>query len=551
MNNEVAQLAHRDAKEDEERSAQSIEKPELQLPTPIVSDYPSPRAMTDSRPYIYDADQTATVNFPKFAQRLRQTGDVYRATGYGAGLLLCSGCGAIPPKEIKKASELASIIVDRIRVLVFKDGKPKGSRIPSADLQSMLTTELFLGEFQAVGQVVRQPFFLGEEWSITRPGYNDGGRGSRFFFVGEEPLVSRGTKAIDRFLDVMSFYSNADRTNAVAAALTVMLRNHWPGGKPIVIVTSTKSHGGKDTIVDFLSGSAPKASISYEKADWALQKAFIAAIKHDTSVAVINLENVRLADGDRQISSAFIERVITDREPLLYSPGVGEPVRRPNHFVFATTTNYGSVSEDLLNRGLPIHLSPVGDIEERSSAIGNPKYEFLPANRVHIEAELRGMIENWKRAGRPLAAEAKHPFTNWAQVVGGILRVNGLTDFLGNYRARRAIVEPTRKALGLLGAFMPEQWLTASQWVPLVAHLGLIAAVISKADRESTESRARGLGIVLTAHQNESFLADTENEILTLRLEKARRRFESSKPETRYRFVVLHRTAQPEDRAPE
>ncbi len=53
----------------------------------------------------------------------------------------------------------------------------------------------------------------------------------------------------------MNFASAADRTNAVAAALTVMLRNHWPGGKPCLVVTSTKSHGGKETIVQFATGT--------------------------------------------------------------------------------------------------------------------------------------------------------------------------------------------------------------------------------------------------------------------------------------------------------
>ena len=37
----------------------------------------------------------------------------------------------------------------------------------------------------------------------------------------------------------MEFATNADRTNAVALALTVMLRYLWPGAKPIGIVTST------------------------------------------------------------------------------------------------------------------------------------------------------------------------------------------------------------------------------------------------------------------------------------------------------------------------
>src|SRR5579884_1501328 len=43
----------------------------------------------------------------------------------------------------------------------------------------------------------------------------------------------------------------------VALALTVMLRNFWPGAKPMGVVTATKSHAGKDTIIHFAAGSIP------------------------------------------------------------------------------------------------------------------------------------------------------------------------------------------------------------------------------------------------------------------------------------------------------
>src|SRR5262249_2776973 len=150
--------------------------------------------------------------------------------------------------------------------------------------------------------------------------------------------------------------------------------------------------------------------------------------------------------------SAYIERFATDPEPLLYSPGTGDPERRLNQFVVAMTTNFGTIGEDLMNRCLPVHLNPVGDLAERQPAIGNPRFEYLPANRGWIEAELRGMLEKWVRAGRPLDMEVKHPFIAWGKVVGGILQVNGYADFLGNYRVRRTADDPVRKGLGLMGA---------------------------------------------------------------------------------------------------
>jgi len=188
-------------------------------------------------------------------------------------------------------------------------------------------------------------------------------------------------------------------------------------------------------------------------------------------------------------------------------------------------------------------------VADRKSPIGNPKLEYLPANRDFIEAELRGMVEKWKQAGKPLDKEVKHPFTEGAQVVGGILKVNGFTDFLANYPERRTVDDPLKQALGLLGAFKPTEWVAASTWAGIVAHLGLTKTLIPPADRESTESRWRGLGVILTKYREETFIVETDDTVLTLRLEKARRRFDGGEPQTRYRFVVVDQKYVPEDSA--
>ena len=74
------------------------------------------------------------------------------------------------------------------------------------------------------------------------------------------------------------------------------------------------------------------------------------------------------------------------------------------------------------------------------------------------------MIERWKTAGKSLDTSVRYPFTNWAQVIGGILRVNGFEDFLGNYSVRRTADDPVRRALALLGAARPNEWLPPGDW---------------------------------------------------------------------------------------
>jgi hypothetical protein len=207
--------------------------------------------------------------------------------------------------------------------------------------------------------------------------------------------------------------------------------------------------------------------------------------------------------------------------------------------VLAISTNFGTVSEDLMNRGLPVHLHPVGNVADRVSPIGNPRLEYLPANRERIAAELLGMVERWKAAGQPFDEEVRHPFSVWAKRVGGILRVNGFRGFLENYGVRKTVDDPLRKGLGLLGAQVPNEWLQAAAWAKYVSDLGLVKAVVPPADQDSEAGRARGLGVVLKAHNGETFQTESETKKLTLRLEWKRGRFQGSDAQVRYRFVLV------------
>jgi hypothetical protein len=418
--------------------------------------------------------------------------------------------------------------------------------IPSAHLAAMVQAETFLSEFPPVDQITTVPMYL-PDFTLTAPGYNDGGKGYRILYLGGEPQVSDSMDTINAFLDVMEWESNADRTNAVAAALTVMLRNHFPGGKPVILATATKSHAGKDTTLAFAAGLGGSVSISYQATNWALEHDFVGALKTAPDAGMVVAENARLDRRDRFIASAFLEQFATDPEPLLVSTGTGVAVRRRNDLVLGISTNFGSVSEDLLNRSLSIRLHPKGDVANRKSPIGNPKLEFLPANKEKIAAELRGMVARWKKAGQPLDEDVRHPFGPWAKVVGGILKANGFKDFLANHGKRKTTDDPLRHGLGLIGAAKPDAWLRPADWALSVADLGLIKTVIPEADRENSESRTRGIGMVLSAHVNETFMVETEDSKLTLRLEKRRSRVDGGNPKIQYRFAVIETENVPED----
>ncbi len=194
----------------------------------------------------------------------------------------------------------------------------------------------------------------------------------------------------------------------------------------------------------------------------------------------------------------------------------------------------------MMNRSLTIGLVPTGDIQDRLSLVAeNPKLEFLPRNRERIEAELRGMIETWKEAGCPLDTSVRHPMTRWARTIGGILRVNGFTDFLGNYGTCKTADDPIREALGILGVAKIGTSLRPMEWATLAVEQGLAKTLFGPNERDTPKGRERAIGRILKRHRQIVFDAETETMRYRLRLEGGCRRWEGQPPHVRYVFTQL------------
>ena len=489
--------------------------------------------------FVWKVELGAKKNYGRLGERLARCDDIYRNGSDGLGLIQVLPNGKT--RLVTKGSELAPILADRISMVVTKDGKVTSETPQATHLNAMLRSEVFLSCFRPVDEVVRTPYYL-DDFTMVQPGYHDGGPGKRILYVGPQPEISDGMATITAFLDVMEFESDADRTNAVAAALTTLLRHHWPGEKPLYQITATRSQAGKGTITDFARGSVGKADILYESIDWPMKAQFQRQVKLDPDLGVINFDNVRLdSAGGRGkfIRSAFVESFVTNPEVTLASPGAGEAITLPNKYIVVINTNDGSLSQDILNRALPIHLAPKGNVLDRQSPIGNPKLEFLPKNRHRIEAELRGMIERWRQAGCPLDETVKHSMTPWAKTVGGILIHNGFTGFLENQQTRKAVDDPLRRAIGILGSAKPGKALRPAEWAQTAVQQGLVKTLIPANERDTDKSRERAIGVLLSPLVGVTFEAATDTKRYTLKLEGGLRRWVQGKnPHVRYRFVV-------------
>jgi len=141
-----------------------------------------------SREFIWNEDEPARKKYIALGKRLARFGVLYRCPRYGSGMLLLLPGGKYV--TITKGSELLPIIVDRLDITVIKNGNISGSTIGTVHLNAMLRSESFLDEFITLDRISSVPVHL-PDFSITRPGFNDGGPEQRFAYIGEPPVISR------------------------------------------------------------------------------------------------------------------------------------------------------------------------------------------------------------------------------------------------------------------------------------------------------------------------------------------------------------------------
>ena len=201
------------------------------------------------RPQVYWHDETpAGENFDLLGRALAMSDDLFRRPGYDGGLFL-----VLPnrdPRNIITGKQLSAVITDRIDLYRFLNGKQKLSRIAAGMLNEMLYTEAFLSRFATVDRITSQPEYL-PGFTLTNPGYNDGGDGHRCFFVGESPEPSRSMKRINTFLDGLPNRGRSSEYrgwfgDGCTQAPLAWRQAHYSGDG--VQEPQWQGHSGKDTV---------------------------------------------------------------------------------------------------------------------------------------------------------------------------------------------------------------------------------------------------------------------------------------------------------------
>lgn len=481
---------------------------------------------------VWDEDNFPRDNHARLAEFLAAQEDLFwLATADGEGIVELKPDGSY--RILNKPIQLICLLHERCNVNYKKSRKTMSHKISRGDLSEFFGLDLVKAKFRIVDRIQSAPVVL-EDFSVTQKGHNAKPGLTRVLQLGEDVSPAPDMTLTHKFLDAMHFAGEADRTNLMAAALTVTLQEHFPGHAPLTLVTGNKSHAGKDTCLDFANGNKFHADVSYSEQDWAMERDVKNVMKANPGASVIVIGNARINRKEREFSCAFLERVLTSKHSSLTK--TGEMVL--NKYIFAMSTNDSAVNEDLANRALPIHLEFTGDVADRESPIGNPRDEFLPQHRTELLAEQLGMIARWRHAGQPLDLDVKHSFTRWAQTVGGILKFNGFNGFLSNYKERRARLNPQLKALGELVSAMPENGCNIDELLRIAKELGISGSLIPQALSNSKSAETSQLGRTIGNYKDQALSFQDGERTVTGKICSIRKRTCNNQQTKWFPFIV-------------
>ncbi len=361
-------------------------------------------------------------------------------------------------RPILDPSGLVGAVASRMEIAVEADGKRTYRRMAKEDASAILHGKAFLEQLPAIECFAELPVY-DQQLNLAAPGYNEA---ARIYCASKEIKPAQGCATLSRFLDVISFKDRASRANYVGCLLTLLFPLDFHGNKPAAIFDANRQGVGKTMLARCLARLATKQHITtatYNGNDEEFEKT-IAAKSLQANYVLIDNAKLRRSN---EVSSAVLERSITDPQLSYRRLGQNSTIERPNGVLWMLSMNNTMLSPDLMDRGLPIRLYFEGDPSTRRSVIGDPE-DYFTEHRTSIIAELLGMVEEWKQQDCPMA-DHSFRFQDWARRIGGIVAASGIPGFLDNYRESRLEMDPVLRGLHVLAEHLPDTYKKAGEWL--------------------------------------------------------------------------------------
>lgn len=414
-------------------------------------------------------------------------------------------------EAIDSPAHLAAILGYRAEFAIVERTGPQNCPLPTRFGSMWLKSRSVVERAPRISLFSRNPVFSKDDRLIP-PGYDSE---TQIYYAGPAIEPHAGTVRLDELLRDFCFRDPADRTNYLGILLTVLLMPRFIGAKPGVIFNGNQPALGKTLlaqIIAILRDGAPVETATYNKNDEEFEKRIGSLVRNGLTTIII--DNAKA----KQIDSPCLERCLTDHVLSFRLLGSSSSIAVENSHIIAITANVTGAARDIVTRTVPINLVHEGNPVNRRFTIQDPE-GFAVEHRLELLAELAGMIERWKEAGRPHApARSRFDKRGWSTQVGGILQVAGEPDFLANLDQAAKEFDPISADFAELVEIMandPRGWWGPAELVTLAEVKELFSAEFHSG---SARSKAIRMGKIAGRFIDERFgLCDSRTAIFRKR----------------------------------
>lgn len=256
-------------------------------------------------------------------------------------------------------------------------------------------------------------------------------------FTSEKKVAA--VELIQELMHDFPFADPASRANAIALLITPLIRPAITGKVPLALIDSPQSGTGKSllqSVVGMLASGHEPVIITAPRAADEWRKKITATLM--SGAAVISIDNLSEPLDSGELAAALTAPVWSDR--IL---GHSEMVRIPQRATWIANGNNLRLGDDLPRRCYWIRLdAQTSRPWQRSDFLHPDLPEWVLKNRGNLILSVLTLAQGWYRAGQPAAdSPSIGGFSEWSQVIGGVLAFAGIPGFLTNLDSLYEIVD--------------------------------------------------------------------------------------------------------------
>ena len=331
--------------------------------------------------------------------------------------------------ELNKAAEF----------FVWKNEVKTPKSPPLTLIQDILAMEQWEG-LPALSGVIQSPVVKPGGDILNEPGYDPD---TKLYYLPAPELeipeipkrpskaeVEKAKAILDETICDFPFATKADRDNTLGLFITPFVRPLISGPVPLAIVSAPLKGSGKTLLGQICSliatGHSPHM-LPYSVSEEENRKKITAALLGGHSI--IEFDNVK-----KRLDSSALDSALTayDWEDRIL--GQSKTISIPQRATWIANGNNLQIGDELTRRIYPIYLTPTQSKPWLRTHFRHKKLlNWVKENRAKLIWAILILVQDWNNAGNPLCTDViLGNFTEWVEVVGGVLSNAGYKHFLNN-----------------------------------------------------------------------------------------------------------------------